>query len=160
MGQYSQRDMNWRTNVFAAMACQVLLPASASAEPGSERSAAGTDQYYSLPSGRAVSDALEVRVAAAVVPPEPQYHLMRGRPEEYPASAIRNEQEGIVHLELLIGKAGEVLDCEIVASSGHRVLDEAACYGWKRSGRFSPARSADGEVTESTWSTTVTYSLD
>lgn len=63
-------------------------------------------------------------------PPAP-VHLtaptFRHRPAPaYPAQAQRDEIEGTVRLKLLIGADGRVAEVNIVRSSGHRLLDQAA----------------------------------
>lgn len=44
----------------------------------------------------------------------------------YPASALRNGEEGVVTLAFLIGKENQVLEAKVLTSSGSRVLDKAA----------------------------------
>ncbi len=48
------------------------------------------------------------------------------RPPEYPAEAIRLRLEGTVVVRLHIGSAGSVEQVDVVKSSGHAVLDQAA----------------------------------
>lgn len=62
---------------------------------------------------------------------------------EYPASAARDGAEGTVRLRVLVSEKGEVLEVEVVESSGDRRLDRAAgafVRGW----RYLPAVQ-DGE---------------
>lgn len=44
----------------------------------------------------------------------------------YPMNALRNRQEGVVHLSLVVGRRGQVLDVNLVQSSGFETLDMAA----------------------------------
>ncbi len=44
---------------------------------------------------------------------------------EYPRASLRNEETGIVRLDLIIGKDGSVIDGKISKSSGFRNLDHA-----------------------------------
>lgn len=55
-------------------------------------------------------------------------------PPPYPAEAIRHRLEGVVMLKLFVNALGNVVFVEVVSSSGHRILDEAASQAllkWK-----------------------------
>jgi TonB family protein len=52
--------------------------------------------------------------------------LSINQPPPYPVDAIRLRLEGVVMLQLRITAAGNVEDVQLIQSSGHRVLDEAA----------------------------------
>lgn len=58
---------------------------------------------------------------------------------EYPPSAIRLRQEGVVMLRLTIGSDGRVNHLEMDASSGHSELDRSAMTAVSR-WQFEPAR--------------------
>jgi protein TonB len=45
---------------------------------------------------------------------------------DYPRSALRNEEQGTVRIQFLIGVDGRVADSKIAKSSGYRALDTAA----------------------------------
>lgn len=63
-------------------------------------------------------------------------NLSNNRPPEYPHEAIRRKLEGTVLLRLQIAKTGKVESVELIKSSGHYILDEAAINavaGWKGS---------------------------
>jgi TonB family protein len=77
----------------------------------------------------------------------------------YPSRAIREGLEGKVEMALAISAAGRVVSCTVTLSSGHAVLDEAACAGAQRYGRFEPALDSEGRPVEGTYSTSITYSL-
>lgn len=47
-------------------------------------------------------------------------------PPAFPAEAIRNRWEGVVMLRLRIAKSGKVEKVEVIGSSGHPLLDQAA----------------------------------
>jgi TonB family protein len=57
---------------------------------------------------------------------------------EYPASAVTDGVEGTVRLRVLVGEAGEVLEVEVIESSGDRRLDVAA-EEFVRRWRYLPA---------------------
>ncbi|MBR7801368.1 energy transducer TonB [Undibacterium sp. FT137W] len=67
---------------------------------------------------------------------------------DYPSSSIRNGEEGIVHLAMLIGADGRVLEGKVEKSSGSRVLDKAAIQGLSLC-QFKPG-SVDG-IPEKSW---------
>ena len=67
---------------------------------------------------------------------------------DYPASSIRNGEEGIVNLAMLIGPDGKVLESKVEKSSGSRALDKAAIQGLSLC-KFKPG-TVDG-VPEKSW---------
>lgn len=77
----------------------------------------------------------------------------------YPSSALRNEEEGSVELNMIVEVDGSVSECLILASSGSESLDQAACSGYRRA-KFSPALDADGQPMRSYLSTTITFRLN
>jgi periplasmic protein TonB len=110
-----------------------------------------------LPSPAAVSEQPERGVASAggtndgaagqgamEVPARPRYQ--ENRPPAYPEQARRRRIEGTVVLEVLVNGGGSVNHLAVQASSGHRLLDEAALRavrGW----RFEPGRRGSVPVT-------------
>lgn len=75
---------------------------------------------------------------------------VRGNPaswvtsEDYPASALRNEEQGVVGLTFDINAQGRVENCRVSSTSGSSVLDDTACRLVTRRGRYSPALDAAG----------------
>lgn len=67
-------------------------------------------------------------------------------PPEYPASAIRRNQEGIVQLLIYVLPNGNVADVKIGRSSGYPLLDEAAVRKARAAWRFLPATSGSGQA--------------
>lgn len=63
---------------------------------------------------------------------------------DYPASALRAEEQGTVTMRLSINEDGRVTDCTITASSGSSILDSTSCSLAVRRFRFTPARDANG----------------
>ena len=59
---------------------------------------------------------------------------------EYPASAKRLEQEGVVGLLLFVGPDGRVTEVQVEKSSGYPALDQAAAAEARR-WRFLPAQN-------------------
>jgi protein TonB len=69
---------------------------------------------------------------------------------DYPASAIRSEQQGTTRFTLSVGADGRVKECSVVGSSGSSALDSATCRLMKSRARFTPARNSDGQPTGDT----------
>ena len=63
---------------------------------------------------------------------------------DYPASALRNREQGDVHFRLAVGPDGRVTGCDVLATSGSAALDNAACSLMRRRARFSPAYGPAG----------------
>jgi len=61
--------------------------------------------------------------------------------DDYPAAALRNEEQGTVAVWLDIGTDGRVTGCTISSSSGSPSLDAATCRIFRSRGRFRPARN-------------------
>ena len=88
-------------------------------------------------------------VSTPAVPPlrEPQYQSasLRNPAPSYPPLSRRFGEQGEVMLRVLVSPAGEALQVELLASSGHRRLDEAArkmVAKW----RFIPAQRGQEKV--------------
>jgi periplasmic protein TonB len=64
--------------------------------------------------------------------------------EDYPSSAIRNEEQGTTRFRLGVGADGRVTECTVTRSSGSSALDAATCRLMKSRARFSPARDSGG----------------
>lgn len=75
----------------------------------------------------------------------------------FPPEARRAGLSGKVTVRLTIGTIGRAESCEILQSSGHAILDEAACSSSMRYARFEPARDAQGNATTGTVDKTINY---
>ncbi|WP_234036052.1 energy transducer TonB [Porphyrobacter sp. YT40] len=78
----------------------------------------------------------------------------------YPADAQFRGQEGTVGVTVSVSADGRPKGCKVIRSSGHEILDTAACAGMKRYARFDPALDAQGNPIAAEFSTKITYSLD
>ena len=78
--------------------------------------------------------------------------------EDYPAEAIRKEQEGTSQLRLLITPDGHVDRCVLSVSSGSELLDRAACEG-VRTASFSPGPSSAGRPVRASVTVPITWRL-
>lgn len=88
----------------------------------------------------------------AVAPGQPAVGRARARanlasylsPDDYPAAALRNNEQGRVAFTLDIGADGRVTACRISQSSGSAALDSATCRIMRSRARYTPARNARG----------------
>jgi TonB family protein len=81
------------------------------------------------------------------------------RPDDYPASAQVNREQGLVRFRLTVGTTGQVVGCEVLQSSGSSALDSATCNIMRRRAKFTPARSATGKPVEGFVEEQVRWSL-
>jgi D-alanyl-D-alanine endopeptidase (penicillin-binding protein 7) len=94
-------------------------------------------------------------VVVNAAPGGPQAHNLPARADftscpspQYPTASLKAEHTGVVALNFLIGKNGEVVDSNVDKSSGHVLLDQAAREGISRC-QFVPAHN-NGQAVE-TW---------
>ena len=67
--------------------------------------------------------------------------------DDYPAAALRAEEEGIVTFRMAIDREGSVVGCAITSSSGSASLDSTTCRLIRARAKFRPARNAKGKKT-------------
>ena len=67
--------------------------------------------------------------------------------EDYPTTAVRNEEQGLTRFRLSVGPDGRVTECTVTASSGSSALDSTTCRLMKQRAKFTPARDSDGKPT-------------
>jgi TonB family protein len=77
---------------------------------------------------------------------------------DYPASAIRDEAQGVTIVRIEIGTTGMVSGCSVIGSSGHAALDSTACSLIRRRFRFAPA-TENGKPVIGTTTRRITWSL-
>jgi protein TonB len=101
---------------------------------------------YALLSGLAATPAQRPPVYAMGVECRPSPGLLHTyfSDQDYPASALRNREEGTVEFCVRIGQNGLVSDCTILSSSGFADLDAATCDITRARVRFVPAHDANG----------------
>lgn len=78
---------------------------------------------------------------------------------DYPASALRNEEQGTTGFRLTVGPNGRVTDCTITSSSGSSALDQATCRIMRSRARFTPARDNTGQPTSDTVTNRITWRI-
>lgn len=66
--------------------------------------------------------------------------------DDYPEQALLYNWQGTVEIVWTISTQGYVEDCYIAKSSGHAILDEAACRAIIRRARYEPARDREGRA--------------
>ncbi len=80
--------------------------------------------------------------------------------DDYPASALDNEEQGTVGVRLAIGPNGRVTGCDVTSSSGSRTLDSATCRILRSRARFTPATDNTGNPTTGSFSQRITWRLE
>jgi TonB family protein len=108
----------------------------------------------------AASGAARRPVAPAAAPRTPTPIGSPGdwlNPNDYPAAALRHEMAGISAFRLAVDAQGRPGACEITASSGFDVLDQAACERLVRNARFTPAHDAAGRAVAGIYSSRVRW---
>lgn len=79
--------------------------------------------------------------------------------DDYPSSALRNEEEGTTGFRLTVGPDGRVTNCVVTSSSGSSALDNATCRIMRSRARFTPARDQYGEATTGTHNARITWRI-
>ncbi len=107
--------------------------------------------------------------SAPVAPPPPRIQpkgpTPKGQPgnwansNDYPARALREEQEGVTRFRVSVGADGRVASCDVTGSSGSNELDSATCSLITRRGRFNPATDGEGQPVSSSWSNSVRWQI-
>lgn len=95
--------------------------------------------------------------SGAVVPPRP-LATAQNPPPAYPAMSRRNGEQGRVTLRVAVDPEGRVLGIEVVETSGHLALDEAARRA-VREWRFQPAMQ-DGRPVLASARVGITFRLE
>ena len=79
--------------------------------------------------------------------------------DDYPASAIRAEEQGTTGFTLTVGPDGHVTNCSITSSSGSSALDQTTCRLMRSRARFTPAHDEQGNPTSDTVSNRIRWVL-
>lgn len=79
--------------------------------------------------------------------------------DDYPAAAIRAEEQGKVGVRLTVSAHGLASACTVTESSGSAILDQTTCLVFERRARFTPARDTAGETTEGSFATAILWQL-
>jgi protein TonB len=79
--------------------------------------------------------------------------------EDYPTTAVRNEEQGTTRFRLVVAPDGKVRECSVTSSSGSSALDATTCRLMKQRARFTPARDSDGRATGDTVASAIRWVL-
>lgn len=79
--------------------------------------------------------------------------------DDYPSQELREGIEGQLRYRLSVASNGRVSACEIVATSGAKRLDEAACRMISRRARFDAASDETGARVVGTYTGTVRWEI-
>lgn len=78
---------------------------------------------------------------------------------DYPAAAIRAEEQGTTRFRLTVGADGKVADCTVTGSSGSSALDSKTCSIMQKRARFTPAQDSAGNKVGDTVSNAIRWVL-
>ena len=79
--------------------------------------------------------------------------------DDYPAAALRGNEQGTTGFALTIGPNGRVEGCNVTSSSGSSSLDQATCRILRSRARYTPARDESGNPTSGRASGGVSWRL-
>jgi len=79
--------------------------------------------------------------------------------DDYPAGALRSNEQGTTSFQLTVDPFGRVSSCVITITSGSTALDQATCRILRSRARFTPARDSAGNPTTDTISAQITWTL-
>jgi protein TonB len=79
--------------------------------------------------------------------------------DDYPASALRSNEEGTTGFRLDVGPNGRVTGCTVTSSSGSSALDSATCRLLRSRARFTPARDNTGAATSDSVSARIVWRI-
>ncbi|PSJ41638.1 energy transducer TonB [Allosphingosinicella deserti] len=78
---------------------------------------------------------------------------------DYPAAAIRAEEQGTTRFLLTVGADGKVASCTVTGSSGSSALDSKTCSIMQKRARFTPAQDSAGNKVGDTVSNAIRWVL-
>lgn len=120
-------------------------PASAAPAATAMAAKAMTATAAKPPAGRADADSVQAHAGSS------NSYAARVRAwlesnKTYPKAARMRKQEGVVRVAFVIDREGHVLDCRLVAPTGHALLDQEALAMVRRSDPFpTPPHTIKGE---------------
>lgn len=116
--------------------------------------------FFATDSGR-ISNMVSIDTPIPMLSP---VRAMRTGPDlitsaDYPVEAVRNGWEGTTDFDLTIAPNGGVAYCAVTHSSGHAVLDDAACQLIVNRALFQQISYANGHPVMRHWSSSVNWRL-
>lgn len=82
------------------------------------------------------------------------------RSSDYPTDMIREGQQAMIHVRLMVDETGRPTSCHIQASSRPKEFDKAVCDAFMKRARFEPALDAQGKPVRSYWQTSVLFRIE
>ena len=79
--------------------------------------------------------------------------------DDYPPSALRNQEQGVTGFRLEVGTDGRATSCSITKSSGSSTLDDATCRLVPRRARFNPAKDSSGNAITDTYNGRIRWQI-
>ena len=79
--------------------------------------------------------------------------------DDYPTAALRDEIQGVVGIEVMIGADGRVTAWSVKTSSGNDLLDQATCRLYARRARFQAALDDGGNPTVGRYSDRIRWQI-
>jgi len=79
--------------------------------------------------------------------------------DDYPASALDNNEQGSVSVTLTVGPSGRVTGCSVGSSTASSTLNNTTCRVLTARARFSPAQDGNGNPVTSTTSARITWRI-
>lgn len=80
-------------------------------------------------------------------------------PNDYPASELRLEHEGLTRFRVTVSADGKPLSCSVTASSGWPMLDDTACAKVMSRSAFEPATDETGARAEGSYNGAVRWQI-
>jgi protein TonB len=77
--------------------------------------------------------------------------------EDYPESALRKGEQGMVVIGFTIDVTGRLTNCHVIRSSKYRDLDNVPCRVLAKRARFKPASNAEGQPGPTTGTTAMSF---
>lgn len=78
---------------------------------------------------------------------------------DYPSTAIRNAEQGIVAFMLIVDEKGKPAECRVIRNLASKSLADFTCKNWRRYAKFTPALDADGNPISGVYFSAMGYGL-
>ncbi len=115
-----------------AAAAQTAATAAPTATPDTSKEPATSQSSAASASQQSLRQQLSSGLASWQAEVMAKLELQR----RYPAAALRQQLQGVVYLRLQLGSDGQLLQVQLVRSSGHQLLDQAAEQTVRQSAPF------------------------
>lgn len=109
-------------NAAPAPAAQVAVPTAPTATPNTSKEPAASQSNTASARQQSLRQQRSHGLASWQAEVMAKLELQR----RYPAVALRQQLQGVVYLRLQLGRDGQLMQVQLVRSSGHQLLDQAA----------------------------------